>query len=316
MGLSGAPLFTVLTPTYDRAATLPRLYRSLCRQTFRDFEWLVVDDGSRDCTRDLIEGWQTASVLPIRYVSQPNAGKLAACNKGVAESRSELVAQIDSDDELLPDALQKLVHAWYGIAEAERPNFVGVTGLCVDSHGRVVGDRYPKDRLISDSMETRYRYRIRGEKWGFQRRAVLLEFPFPMIDGLPYVPEGVVWSRIARNYKTLYINEPLRVYRADAPKGRISTRRGFAASAGGVLVEHQNILNTELQWLRVAPLRFLRSAVHYGRASFHLKRSLATHARSLCFPAQLLWIVSVPLAFLVYLRDRAADVRRKRKSDN
>ena len=52
-------VFTVFTPTYNRANTLPRVYESLKAQTFRDFEWLIVDDGSTDSTRDVVRGWQT-----------------------------------------------------------------------------------------------------------------------------------------------------------------------------------------------------------------------------------------------------------------
>jgi len=62
--------FTVFTPTYNRAHTLPRVYESLKHQTFRDFEWLIVDDGSTDNTKELVEVWQKENLFPIRYFWQ------------------------------------------------------------------------------------------------------------------------------------------------------------------------------------------------------------------------------------------------------
>lgn len=76
--------FTVLTPTFNRGHTLERVYRSLCRQSCDDFEWLVVDDGSTDDTRALVERLQTLAPFAVRYLWQPNQHKKVAFNNGVA----------------------------------------------------------------------------------------------------------------------------------------------------------------------------------------------------------------------------------------
>jgi glycosyltransferase involved in cell wall biosynthesis len=91
-------LFTVFTPSYNRARTLPRVYESLQRQTLRNFEWLVMDDGSTDDTRQLVTRWQAESNFPIRYIFQENQGKPAAFNHGVQEARGKLFLTLDSDD--------------------------------------------------------------------------------------------------------------------------------------------------------------------------------------------------------------------------
>src|SRR5690242_19362698 len=102
------PLFTVFTPTYNRAHTIERVYRSLCTQNCRDFEWLVVDDGSTDGTEALIRQWQHEAEFPIRYFWQPNAGKHVAMNRGVAEASGSLFLTLDSDDACVPWALERL----------------------------------------------------------------------------------------------------------------------------------------------------------------------------------------------------------------
>jgi len=95
-------VFTVFTPTYNRAHTLPRVWNSLRRQTFRNFEWLIVDDGSSDNTREMVSGWSRISDFPIRYLWQRNALKKTAINLGVREARGQLFLSIDSDDECTP----------------------------------------------------------------------------------------------------------------------------------------------------------------------------------------------------------------------
>ena len=115
---------TVFTPTYNRAYIIENLYQSLRKQTYTDFEWLVVDDGSADNTQELFEGWQQEdNPFPIRYVKQENGGKCRAINHGLKLARGELFFTVDSDDYLTDDALEKILR-W----EAELPkdeNFCG-----------------------------------------------------------------------------------------------------------------------------------------------------------------------------------------------
>src|SRR5437762_2817315 len=97
-------IFTVFTPTYNRAGTLPRVYESLKAQTFRDFEWIIVDDGSADSTQELVQSWIGDLDFPIRYFRQQNQGKHVAVNLGVKEARGEFFLNLDSDDACVPEA--------------------------------------------------------------------------------------------------------------------------------------------------------------------------------------------------------------------
>ena len=100
-------IFTVFTPTYNRAHTLSRVYKSLADQTFKNFEWLIVDDGSTDGTKVLIEKWTEEASFPIRYFYQENQGKHIAHNLGVKKARGELFLSLDSDDTCVPEALER-----------------------------------------------------------------------------------------------------------------------------------------------------------------------------------------------------------------
>ena len=158
------------------------------RQTFGDFEWLIVDDGSIDDTRRLVGTWLGSSEFPIRYLYQPHSGKHVAFNTGVREARGALFLPLDSDDAAVPQALARFRAHWESIPGETRTRFSAVTALCMDGHGRPVGGRFPNDITDSDSLEQYFRYRIRGDNWGFQRTDVIRDFPFPE-------PPGSRWFR-------------------------------------------------------------------------------------------------------------------------
>ena len=118
---------TVFTPTYNRAYIIEKLYHSLQRQTFRDFEWLIVDDGSSDNTAEVVSAWQQeGNDFPIRYYKKENGGKCRAINYGVDLAEGELFFNVDSDDYLTDDALEK-VSRWVDTLP-EGGNFCGVVG--------------------------------------------------------------------------------------------------------------------------------------------------------------------------------------------
>lgn len=304
MNRAGLPCkFTVVTATYNRAATLHRVYDSLRAQTIRDFEWLVVDDGSTDNTRELVSGWTRASEFPIRYLAQDNQGKHIAFNRAVREARGGMIVVLDSDDSCVPEALARFQFHWEAIPPNERDRYTGVTALCADQHGRIVGDPFPRDGFDSDALELRYRHRVRGEKWGCNRADVLRRFPFPEDVRGTYVPESIVWNRIAREFRTRYVNEKLRVYWIEGPSlvhGRAPARNAF----GGRL-ENQAALNLELDWFGFARRRFLRSAMNYARFSFHLDCGIATQWRDLSrLGARVLWLMMLLPGLALYSMDR------------
>lgn len=305
-GTASTPLFTVFTPTYNRGDTLGRVFDSLRAQTFRDFEWLVVDDGSTDDTRERVAAFQAEADFPVRYVWQENQHKKAAFNHGVREARGELFVALDSDDELLPQSLERLRRIWLDIPEAERDLFSAVTGLCVRPGGALVGDRYPRDVFDSTPLEVHYKYRIKGEKFGFQRTEVLRRFPFP--EDIPgFVPESLVWSAIARKgYLTRFVNEPLRVYHDTADS--LSRANTAQSEALGLRLLARDALNHNLRWFRHAPLDFLLAAARDTRFGMTLRREGKTmpppYDKLRGVGAKALVALMWPLGWFMHWRDR------------
>lgn len=290
-------LFTVCTPTYNRAHTLPRVYRSLQRQTLRDFEWLIVDDGSTDGTAELVSAWRREASFPIRYLFQENRGKHTAVNRGVREARGTLFLVLDSDDACVPTALERFKHHWESIPEEARPHYSAVTALVRDPEGEVEGTPFPESPMDSDPVEIR-RLGVRGEKWGFQRTDVMRRFPYPEIDGERFMAESIVWNRIGREFKTRFVNESLRI--------RYPTDDSLSSSARFRVESPRSATRYYLEFVelgeRLSLTQRLRGSINYVRFALHAGRSPARQWTE--FPDGILWMLAFPLGALSYVRDR------------
>ena len=137
----GKKMLTVFTPAYNRAHTIGRTYESLCRQTCQDFEWLVIDDGSSDHTKELVEGWIKENKIPIRYIYQNNQGMHGAHNTAYRNIHTELNTCIDSDDYMPDDAVEKIISFWnqYG-----SDKYAGFIGLDRADSGDIIGTVFLK----------------------------------------------------------------------------------------------------------------------------------------------------------------------------
>lgn len=300
--------FTVFTPTYNRAHTLPRVYESLKKQTFHDFEWLIVDDGSVDGTAELVTSWQKDTPFPIRYLWQKNRHKKVAFNRGVREARGELFLPLDSDDECVPYALERFIYHWNQIPADLKEKFSGVTALCMDQNGRVIGDYFPgEEHIDSDSQEIRYKYGVRGEKWGFHRTEILREYPFPE-DIKGHVPEGLVWSAIAQKYKTRFVNEALRVYYQEGID-RLMKSKDIAGNSHGHFIWMDSILENEINWFWYRPGWFLKIAGNWVRFGWYAKliKQNFVHKK---LALKLLIIITIPLGLMLLVLDKLKQRRK------
>lgn len=288
--------FTVFTPTYNRADSLRGVYESLKAQTFRDFEWLVVDDGSTDGTEALVEEWMENSGFPVRYLYQENSGKPRATNRAAREARGELFLTLDSDDRCVPEALERFKLHWDSIPETERDYFSAVTVNCVDPDGNLVGDPFPKSPIDSDPIEIHQVYGVRGEKWGFQRTDVMRKFPFPEFENEKHIAESVVWKKIGRNYKTRFVNESLRIYESHEEGLSASNLRLRAENPKGACFLYYQELVSGMNFVSR-----LRSAVNYMRFTFHGGLGLRNALRSKSHKSYILAAV-IP-AVTIYLSD-------------
>jgi glycosyltransferase involved in cell wall biosynthesis len=313
--MADAPLFTIFTPTYNRAHTLHRVYDSLCSQTLRDFEWLVIDDGSTDNTPALVAGWTNAAKFPIRYFKQDHAGKHIAHNLAVREARGRFFLPLDSDDACLPHALERMVYHWNSIPQPDRVSYSGVDGLCIDQRGKIIGDQFPSNPFDANMREQCYVYRVRGEKWGSTLTEIVRKIPFPEIKGT-YIPEGTLWLQLAKKYRKRCVNEIFRIYYVgDERTGTTVTKRirNFGGYAPGRLYFYTWLLNNDLEYFLHSPTPFLKAAVMLPIAARFSRQSVRGILKSLKRPsAKALVVLALPFSAVLCVTHIFARMRRVR----
>lgn len=187
---------TVLTPSYNRAHTLPRLYESLLRQKNNRFKWLIVDDGSTDNSKYVIENFDN-SKFQIDYVYKKNGGKHTAINVGMKYIDSEYTFIVDSDDYLNDDAIE-LVEKWIDDIES-LDNFAGVAGIRTYSNNvnDIIGE-YPRNINYIDCLNSeRKKNHLLGDKAEVYKTKLLKEYPFPEYENEKFIPESVIWNEFA-----------------------------------------------------------------------------------------------------------------------
>lgn len=203
-------MITVFTPTYNRAYTLNRLYESLKEQSCKNFEWLVVDDGSTDNTQSLFKNFCLEREFPVRYVKQENHGKQAAVNRGVELAKGNLFFIVDSDDYLTVDAIEK-INQWESSLPSKNKfcGIAGLVGLRGTPEGTIIGTGIKSGQPYVDaSAIERSNYGLAGDKAEVFFTDVLKQFPFVIYENENFITEDSVWLTIALNgYKMRWYNE-------------------------------------------------------------------------------------------------------------
>ncbi|MFT3795406.1 glycosyltransferase family 2 protein [Flavobacterium sp.] len=223
---------TVFTPTYNRAYCLHQLYDSLVRQTSPDFIWMIIDDGSTDETKTLVESWKAQNKIEIDYVFQQNQGMHGAHNTAYTRIQTEFNTCIDSDDYMPDDAIAVIVENTRNLD----PKFAGIVGLDIDKSGKIMGEKMP-DNLTESTLTDLYNvHGAHGDKKLVYRTEVVRKYPpYPLFKGENFVPLGTLYAMIDRDYLLKPINKPLVVveYLADGSSRNILRQyrknpRGFA----------------------------------------------------------------------------------------
>jgi len=290
--------FSVITPTYNRSHFLYRVYKSLCNQTFQDFEWVVINDGSIDDTDRIINQLTQEAPFPIQYVYQENSGLHVSRNKGIAMARGYLSVFLDDDDVLLPHALERFWYWWNQIPPTQQDKFAGVTALCADLvTGEIIGDRFPQDVMVANNVQMFGVLRVKGDKARCFRTEVLRAYPWPTDIG-SYVPAALVYNRISKSYLLLFVNDILMLKQVGTTHSRITHKKKqfLAKSPHATRLYFKEYLEHPLPLLER-----LRALTHYVRYSFHGNISLCKQIAE--SPYKLLCLFALPVGYLLYRKD-------------
>jgi glycosyltransferase involved in cell wall biosynthesis len=300
-------LITVFTPTYNRGEYLPVLYQSLLTQNFKDFEWVIVDDGSTDNTADLVQSWKTENKIDINFITQSNSGKHIAINKGAAAARGALFFTVDSDDYLTDNALERIAFHWSNVQqlpEEEGKNIIGLGANRIYQDGSVIGGNVNYDILDTDLLDLRFVRNIKGDKAEIYKTKVVQDNPFPLIEGERFCPESLIFYRLAnQEYKLRFFNED--IYVCEYLEGGL-TRSSFGTIKNGPIGALQGYADMT-GFSKVPFMTRMKYAILFWRFSFYdTRQSLGRKAKML---SGVFYTAFYPLGLLLYLKDRLNDKR-------
>ncbi len=228
--MSDEPTVSVVIPAYNAERYIGETLESVLAQTYRDFEVVVVDDGSTDGTREIVRNYGE----PVRLVEQPNSGPAAARNRGIREARGRFIAFIDADDLWHPEKLALQVPKF----DSPQVGLVYCRVARVDAEGRVIEEsvaRNPQGWVFEDFL-----FRNHCPTSG----AVVRKEAF---ERCGYFPEDMVWAedwhlwlRIARFYQFAAVEKMLvhhRVHGASLTAKHWGMYRGARSVLEGALTD-------------------------------------------------------------------------------
>ena len=186
---------TILTPTYNRAHLLPQVFNSLQKQTVKDFEWLVIDDGSTDSTADYMQNLPVVE-FPVQFHRKENGGKHTAMNYSHPFIRGEIVIIVDSDDYLVPEAVETILTDWQRYADKSN---IGVLSYeRVGQDGKIISERADvPDYYVCDDIHFRVNHRVRGDRAEVVRTEIFKKFHLPAHENEKFMSEGWLWNNTA-----------------------------------------------------------------------------------------------------------------------
>ena len=295
---------TIITPTYNRAKTLPKVFESLLNQSFKDFLWIILDDGSTDNTHEVVQNFQLLNpFFEIIYKKDKNRHKFLTVLEGVKMVKTPYFMVIDSDDIYPENSLEIL------ISEVEKTDnqddYISVMGLSADENGHIVGDQYPKNGFDGSILEMRYKYKVRGDKFGifitqtYQREIVGKDYS--QYEGKGYIPQSVIFNDYdAKGVKTRFINKVVRFYLKDEDDtASVSNTRWSGKNLFGLTEGHLSFLNAYGNQLFSYPKALIRNVIGYQIYALKSGRKTSTILTEIKNPLiKILGFFALPFSFI------------------
>lgn len=251
---------TVFTPAFNRAYIIEQCYKSLCRQSCKDFVWLVVDDGSTDGTAALVKQWQSnENGFEIRYVYKENGGMHTAHNTAYENIDTELNVCIDSDDYMPDDAVEKIVGCW---KEKGSKKYAGIMALDITTEGKIIGTEFPSDTFHMSTTDF-YERGGKGDKKFIYRTDVINSYPpYPVFEGEKYVSLAYKYNLCAEDYEMILLNEPVCIveYQLDGSSTNMF-RQYLRNPKGFAFIRKQKMLHAKTNKAK------FKACVHYVSSS-------------------------------------------------
>lgn len=299
---------SVITCTYNRANTLPKVYESLCSQTYKNFEWIIVNDGSEDNTEELVKNWISENKINIIYLYEENNGKHIATNLAMSKATGYFEINLDSDDFLKENALEIFINAWNSIPKEQWEDFFAVKAKCFDPKtGKPIGRPVAGERWEGHLLDAKYKHGFNFEMSDMSRTEAARQYPNPDIrggkknGGLRFYPEGIAQDLASRRYKTLYINDAVRGYVTDDSSSLMGRNSKYDRSKENFFL-WTHIINDNLDYFIYDIKSFIKAFVGVSMDARFLKMSYKELMKAIKGPLRKTVVtLFIPLGYTAYL---------------
>lgn len=283
------PLLTVFTPTFNRGYILGKCYENLKKQTNMDFIWLIIDDGSTDNTRLIVESWMEENIVNIQYHYQENLGMHGAHNAAYERIDTELNVCIDSDDYMPVDAVEKITLFWkkYGSNK-----YAGMIGLDATYHGEILGTKLPNIKC-SNLYNLYGKYGVKGDKKIVYRTELTKNTPpYPIFPNEKYCPLSYKYILIDQICPLLIMNEVLCHVEYLNDGSSMNIIQQYKKNPHGFAFFRR----VAIQYAPTLKGRY-RECVHYVSSSLMIRN----YRFLVDTPRKLITLMAAPLGLLLYL---------------
>lgn len=203
---------SILTPTYNRAKMLDKLYTSIivnnnnCKS---EIEWLIMDDGSTDNTKQVVDGYIKQKIIDVKYFFQENRGKMQAINNLVRVSTGDYIIECDSDDYFTIDAIKSIEETIEKYSDME--GIYALVFLKYDQNGKNMGNKFPEENHISKMFDLYFKEGVVGEKALVFRGAIRRRYEYEIEDGEKFVTESRLYHKLDLDYNIKCFNKEVMI---------------------------------------------------------------------------------------------------------
>lgn len=280
---------TVFTPSYNRGKLIHRCYKSLLRQTNQNFKWLIIDDGSTDDTKKIVDEWIKEEKIEIQYIYKENGGLHTGYNMAIEHIDTELSVCIDSDDWLPDDAIENIIKIW---EEKKSDDIAGLIGLDYTSDGKLIGDILPDQEKIAP-IKLLASKNNRGDKKYVVKTSLYKQVaPMPVYEGEKNFNPHYMILKLSANYKFLAVNKPFCIvdYQEDGMsanifKQYINSPKSFAELRRVIM----SLPNVPFKYLCKTTMHYISSNIIAGTKGY-IKKSPQKVLTTLLWPMG--WLLS------------------------
>lgn len=281
---------TIFTPTFNRGHLLERLFESLKKQSSHNFEWVIIDDGSIDQTKEIVDGFiKSNSAFPIVYFKQENQGKHIAINKGLEIANGRYFFIVDSDDYLTEEAVAIILDNISEVDDVE--DSCGLVFHRMYPDGKIVGVCPDEKSLKCSLYDLKFKYGIQGDKAEIFKTSILRQFLFPKIEFEKFCPEALVMYKMSGPFSITYKNKAIYIgdYLDEGLTANIVKIRMKSPYYSTLYYNEQFYFSPKLT-------NKVKSAINYYRFSFCGKYFLKT------FP--MFYVLLKPVGYLMHIKDK------------